>query len=64
MEKEKEIGIVEERSIALVAVVRKMRSMRNRNNMEQVDRVIEIITNDASVLNVMAEAEFIKDAER
>lgn len=40
MEKEKEVGIVEERSIALVAVIRKMRGMRNRSNMEQVERVI------------------------
>lgn len=40
MEKEKEVGIVEEKGIALVAVVRKMKGMRNRSNMEQVDRVI------------------------
>lgn len=64
MEKEKEIDVVEEKSIALAAVVRKMRSMRNRSNMEQVDKVIDILKNDSSVLDVMAEAEFIRDSER
>lgn len=64
MDKEKEVGVNEEKGIELVAVVWKMKRMRSLSNTEQVNKVIEIIVNDASVLNVMAEAEFIRDAER